>query len=175
MARPFLLHGRATIVRFAAQGGVQALCAPSAFISTVTESSPIRTSHPSGSRRWGFPWWGRHPAPGCLQPQKFLGSLPWSSASRRCSLAPLGSNGRCLSITGERQPLPCAGTDRWLLPGDRSKSIRTISLHFAGSENYGGVFGRLQAAAEGLAEGLQRAVAVASTEEKMEMGYAGRS
>ena len=39
-----------------AKRGVHTLCAPSAFFATVTESLlPIRTSHPSGSRHWGFP------------------------------------------------------------------------------------------------------------------------
>jgi hypothetical protein len=87
-----------------AQRGVYTLCAPSAFVTAVTESLPIRTSHPSGSRHWGFPLRGRHPAPGCLQPRKFLGSLPWPSVADRSSSKPPGSDGRCLSIASGWQP-----------------------------------------------------------------------
>ena len=69
-------------VLFAAEHGVQTGRAPSVFAPTVTESLLIRTSHPSGSRRWGFPLRGRHPTPGSVEPQKILGTLPWPSGVR---------------------------------------------------------------------------------------------
>lgn len=56
-----------------------------AFASTVTASWLIRTSHPSGSRCWGFPLRGRHPTPGSLEPQKILSTLPWPSGQRSLS------------------------------------------------------------------------------------------
>ena len=84
----------------AAQGSIRALCAPSAFIPTVTESLLIRTSHPFGSRHLGFPAGGRYPAPGCWQPQKFLGSLPWPSDFKHASAQLLQGDGRGMSIPG---------------------------------------------------------------------------
>ena len=47
----------------------------------VAGAEPSRTSHPSGSRHWGCPLWGRFPAPGCSQPQKFLSALPCPSVA----------------------------------------------------------------------------------------------
>jgi hypothetical protein len=40
--------------------------------------TPIRASHPSGSRRWGCSVGSRHPAPGSLEPQKIVGTPPRS-------------------------------------------------------------------------------------------------
>ena len=40
--------------------------------------TPIRASHPSGSRRWGCSAGSRHPAPGSSEPQKIVGAPPRS-------------------------------------------------------------------------------------------------
>ncbi len=40
--------------------------------------TPIRASHPSGSRRWGCSVGSRHPAPGSCEPRKIVGAPPRS-------------------------------------------------------------------------------------------------
>lgn len=60
----FFSRGEAAILCFGAKRVVGCDCAPSAFSQMVAVSLPIRTSHPSGSRRWGCaPWWGQTPGP----------------------------------------------------------------------------------------------------------------
>jgi hypothetical protein len=55
--------------------------APSVLVWEVTDSSRIRTSHPSGSRRWDCSSQSRLPAPGSFEPQKIVSTLFCPSGS----------------------------------------------------------------------------------------------
>ena len=82
--------------------------APSVFIPTVTESLPIRTSHPSGSRRWELPLMGEIPGPWLLvSPRKT--SVPCHGQVLPFAfVVPPGRDGRCLSVANRRLPLRSA-------------------------------------------------------------------
>ncbi len=81
---------------------------PSVLFPTVTQSKRMRTSHPSGSRRWGCSTGSRHPAPGSWEPQKILGALPCPSAVEAPFSAPPDRR--------DRERPSCRAATAWGLP-----------------------------------------------------------
>ena len=75
--------------------------------------TPIRTSHPSGSRQVGLlRWGGQTPGPWLTEPQKIVGAPP---RSKWCHAGAGGSGCGSLSIRHPDPPAPGRGlTERWL-------------------------------------------------------------
>jgi hypothetical protein len=102
-------------VLWTAKRGVQVRYAPSAFVSTVTESLPIRTSHPSGSRPWGYPARGKGTRPWLLRSPRNSSVPCHGQVFRTSSVKPPASDGRFVSIASGWQLVRSGFTNRWVL------------------------------------------------------------